>query len=154
MYEKRLTELTANMVSAEIGIIDPRALRRVVDRARQSQEVPLVVIERTLEIEFWLRGLNRVEIVSGRAPYFTSRGTVQNKTDAMSSEIRAEFSSLAVETQFKTEKGVIPMKYAKPEVVELAPAIEAIQMHIKDPQGVLELAPPFERTIGAYEADE
>jgi asparagine synthase (glutamine-hydrolysing) len=87
-----LTDVTEHMVSAAIGIIDPRALRRVVERARQGQEVPLVVIERTIEIEFWLRGLNRLEIVSGRAPFFTSRGTVQNKTDAMSSESRAEFS--------------------------------------------------------------
>lgn len=46
------------------------------------------------------------------------------------------------------------MKYVKPEVVELAAAIEAIQMQTKPPQGVLELAPPFLHTIGAYEADE
>ena len=87
-----LTELTENMVLAAIGIIDPRTLRCAFEQARQGQEVPLVVIERTLEIEFWLRGLNGLEIVSGRAPCFTSRGTVQDKTGAMASETRTEFS--------------------------------------------------------------
>jgi hypothetical protein len=46
------------------------------------------------------------------------------------------------------------MKYVKPELIVLAPAIEAIQMHNKPPVGAQELAPPFARTIGAYEADE
>ncbi|MGC2719382.1 MAG: asparagine synthase-related protein [Candidatus Acidiferrales bacterium] len=87
-----LTEVTENMVLAAIGIIDPRTLRCAFEQARQGQEVPLVVIERTLEIEFWLRGLNGLEIVSGRAPCFTSRGTVQDKTGAMASETRTEFS--------------------------------------------------------------
>jgi asparagine synthase (glutamine-hydrolysing) len=87
-----LIELTQNMVSSALGIIDARAFRDVLEKARQGQEVMLVAIERTLEIEFWLRGLTGLGIVNVTTLASNLRGTFQSRTDAKSSRAIAEFS--------------------------------------------------------------
>lgn len=45
------------------------------------------------------------------------------------------------------------MKYEKPEVVAIGPASESIQNNSKG-TGVLEMSYPYEKSAGAYQADE
>jgi hypothetical protein len=54
----------------------------------------------------------------------------------------------------KTEgKEATLMKYEKPEVVAIGPASESIQNNSKG-SGVLEMSYPYEKSAGAYQADE
>ena len=44
-----------DMVSASLGIIDPVAARKAIEAARRGAELPLVLLLRTMSLEFWLR---------------------------------------------------------------------------------------------------
>jgi len=50
-----LYDATQHMLTASIEIFDATAFRSVLEQARHGQEVQLVALTRTLEIEFWLR---------------------------------------------------------------------------------------------------
>jgi len=52
-----LFEVTHNMVSDALGIVDAKAFRETLQLARQGQEIPTVPLLRTLGIEFWLQQL-------------------------------------------------------------------------------------------------
>ncbi|MGA9883512.1 MAG: asparagine synthase-related protein [Candidatus Acidiferrales bacterium] len=54
-----LTSLTANMISASMGIVDEGALLRMIERGIHGQEVPMVPLLRTMRLELWLRALHR-----------------------------------------------------------------------------------------------
>jgi asparagine synthase (glutamine-hydrolysing) len=57
-----LTELTRNMVSASLGIVNPKVFLQALDEARRGQQVSIVAIFRTLAIESWLRHImNRTQ---------------------------------------------------------------------------------------------
>ena len=53
----RVTDLTSNMVSASLGIVNPRAFCEALERARKGQEIHIVSMLRTLTFECWLRRL-------------------------------------------------------------------------------------------------
>jgi asparagine synthase (glutamine-hydrolysing) len=52
-----LAELAADMVSARLGIVNPAKFLEVLERARQSREVHVASVLRTLAMEYWLRHL-------------------------------------------------------------------------------------------------
>jgi hypothetical protein len=60
---------------------------------------------------------------------------------------------LSSEEHHKQEGGET-MKYAKPEVVLLAPAVEAVQGTTSKPVGNPDAAKPHQPSPAAYEADE
>jgi asparagine synthase (glutamine-hydrolysing) len=55
----RFAELSTNMVASSLGIINAQSFRATLQRAREGQEVPIVTLLRTIELEIWLRGLLR-----------------------------------------------------------------------------------------------
>jgi asparagine synthase (glutamine-hydrolysing) len=57
-----LTELSNGMVSDELGIVDGRNFLDALCKARRGQEVPMGPMIRTLDLEFWLRGLQRCRL--------------------------------------------------------------------------------------------
>jgi asparagine synthase (glutamine-hydrolysing) len=54
-----LAELSTNMVASSLGIVNAHCFRATLQRAREGQEVPVVTLLRTIELEIWLRGLLR-----------------------------------------------------------------------------------------------
>jgi asparagine synthase (glutamine-hydrolysing) len=54
-----------NMVCSSMGIVDPKALSGTLQKARQGQETPVVLLLRTLAIETWLRHQTRRGILIG-----------------------------------------------------------------------------------------
>jgi asparagine synthase (glutamine-hydrolysing) len=51
----RLVNVTHKMLTASFGIIDSAAFRETLQRARCNQPVAIVILRRTLALEFWLR---------------------------------------------------------------------------------------------------
>jgi asparagine synthase (glutamine-hydrolysing) len=52
-----LVDLSRALVSASLGIIDPEAFRQALQKVRNGQDLSMVALLRTLDIESWLRGL-------------------------------------------------------------------------------------------------
>lgn len=59
-----LMELTQNMVSKSLGVVDAQAVSDALQKGRQGQEVPIVNLMRTIYVEVWLRNLCTLGIVS------------------------------------------------------------------------------------------
>lgn len=60
-----LREISRNMVSASLGVIEERSLSEFLHKARHGQPVPLVQLMRTLYLELWLRSVSQREILAG-----------------------------------------------------------------------------------------
>jgi asparagine synthase (glutamine-hydrolysing) len=53
----RWTEMSQNMMSAALGVIDPMRFCEAVQKGRRGESIPVVVMHRTLAFEFWLRAI-------------------------------------------------------------------------------------------------
>jgi asparagine synthase (glutamine-hydrolysing) len=51
------SELTRNMISRSLGIVEPERLLEALQKVRRGERVPMVVLKRTLLLEGWLRDL-------------------------------------------------------------------------------------------------
>jgi len=58
-----LLKISHDMMSASLGIVEPRKLREALHSVRQGKEVPVVLLLRTLRLEFWLRALSERAIL-------------------------------------------------------------------------------------------
>jgi hypothetical protein len=56
--------MTQHMVSSSLGIVDPKRIWNVLQKARRGEEVPMAALMRTLSVEGWLRNLRSSGIVS------------------------------------------------------------------------------------------
>ncbi len=54
-----LDELSTNMLAGSLGIVNAACFAQILQRAREGQEVPIVTLMRTIELEIWLRELRR-----------------------------------------------------------------------------------------------
>ncbi len=54
-----LTELIRHMTSTSLGIVDRQSFAETLQKARQSQEVPVATLMRTLGVELWLQNLRK-----------------------------------------------------------------------------------------------
>jgi asparagine synthase (glutamine-hydrolysing) len=52
-----LIEMSHHMVSAQLGVVNPSAFRTAIQRVCHGEEIPLIAMLRTIEIEAWLRHL-------------------------------------------------------------------------------------------------
>ena len=69
----RLIEMSHQMLTTSLGIVDADAFREAVSSARRGQEIRTVTMNRTLEIEFWLRTVrNRGVLISDHPSRTTS----------------------------------------------------------------------------------
>lgn len=74
-----LMEMTQQMVSASLGIVDPKAMVDALETARAGQEVPVVTLMRTIQLERWLRSLcsGFVSLGLAQQPRRTSKASSQ-----------------------------------------------------------------------------
>ena len=59
------TEVTQNMVSSSLGIVDAKIFSEALQKARHGQEVPVLLLMRTLGIESWLKNLSHFRVLVG-----------------------------------------------------------------------------------------
>jgi asparagine synthase (glutamine-hydrolysing) len=52
-------ELSINMIASSLGIVSAPCFAQTVQKAREGQEVPIVTLMRTIELEIWLREMRR-----------------------------------------------------------------------------------------------
>ena len=62
-----LVAMSREMASAALGIVDSRAFSQAMEEARCGNEVPIIPLLRTLEMESWLRDVRARGILDGRA---------------------------------------------------------------------------------------
>ena len=56
-------QMTQDMVSSYIGIVDPKSFSDALQKARYGGEVPMIALMRTIAIEGWLRNLRALGVV-------------------------------------------------------------------------------------------
>ena len=57
-------EMTQNMLSSSLGIVDPKRISEALQKVRRGEEVPMVILMRTLFLESWLKDLRALEIIN------------------------------------------------------------------------------------------
>ena len=57
-------EMTQNMLSSSLGIVDAERISEALQKVRRGEEVPMVTLRRTLFLESWLKDLHALEIVN------------------------------------------------------------------------------------------
>jgi asparagine synthase (glutamine-hydrolysing) len=62
-----IREVTERMVASSIGIVNAPGYRDFLRKARDGEEVPILLLMRTLDIECWLRNLNRNGLLMGHS---------------------------------------------------------------------------------------
>ena len=53
---RTLNEMSQNLISASLGMVDAAKFREAIERVRVGQVVPIIPLTRTIAIELWLRG--------------------------------------------------------------------------------------------------
>jgi asparagine synthase (glutamine-hydrolysing) len=61
----RLVEISQDMISGSLGIVDPRGFAEALQKTRHGKETPVVTLMRTLVIELWLCHLRDQGILPG-----------------------------------------------------------------------------------------
>ena len=57
-------EMTQNMLSSSLGIVDPERISEALQKVRRGEEVPMVTLRRTLFLEGWLKDLRALGIIN------------------------------------------------------------------------------------------
>jgi asparagine synthase (glutamine-hydrolysing) len=58
------TEMTQNMLSSSLGIVDPKRISEALQKVRRGEAVPMIALRRTLCLEGWLKDLRASESVN------------------------------------------------------------------------------------------
>lgn len=70
----KIAELTQEMLVSSLCIIDGSAFCKALKQARDGEDTPIVLLMRTLQIEFWLRNLDRNgRLIAPSAPATSAR---------------------------------------------------------------------------------
>ena len=57
-------EMTQNMLSSSLGIVDPERISEALQKVRRGEEVPMITLRRTLFLEDWLKDLRALGIIN------------------------------------------------------------------------------------------
>ena len=57
-------EMTQNMLSSSLGIVDPERVSEALQKVRRGEEVPMIALRRTLFFEEWLKDLRALGIIN------------------------------------------------------------------------------------------
>jgi asparagine synthase (glutamine-hydrolysing) len=56
--------MTQNMLSSSLGIVDPKRISEALQKVRRGEEVPIIILRRTLCLEEWLKDLRALGIIN------------------------------------------------------------------------------------------
>jgi len=59
-----LVEMTQDLVSSSLGIVDAERLIAILQKGRRGEEIPAVPLMRTLSLEGWLRNLRSLGTIN------------------------------------------------------------------------------------------
>lgn len=74
-----IRELTQRMLASSMGIVNTPAFRDFLRKARDGEQVSILLLMRTLDIEFWLRNLNRNGLLMGDSVSRRTEGPVNTE---------------------------------------------------------------------------
>ncbi len=57
-------EMTQNMLSSSLGIVDPERISEALQKVRRGEEVPMITLRRTLFLEDWLKDVRALGIIN------------------------------------------------------------------------------------------
>jgi asparagine synthase (glutamine-hydrolysing) len=57
-------EMTQNMLSSSLGIVDPERISVALQKVRRGEEVPMITLRRTLCLEGWLKDLRALGVIN------------------------------------------------------------------------------------------
>jgi hypothetical protein len=57
-------EMSQNMLSSSVGIVDPERIWEVLQKVRRGEEVRMITLMRTLCLEGWLKDLRALGIIN------------------------------------------------------------------------------------------
>ena len=57
-------EMTQNMLSSSLGIMDPERISEALQKVRRGEEVPMITLRRTFRLEGWLKDLRALGIIN------------------------------------------------------------------------------------------
>jgi hypothetical protein len=57
-------EMTQNMLSSSLGIVDSERISEALQKVRRGEEVPIITLRRTLYLEEWLKDLRALGIIT------------------------------------------------------------------------------------------
>jgi len=57
-------EMTQNMLSSSLGIVDPERISEALQKVRRGEQVPMVTLNGTLLLEVWLKDLRALGIIN------------------------------------------------------------------------------------------
>ena len=57
-------EMTQNMLSSSLGIVDPERISEALQKVRRGEEVPMIALRRTFFLEEWLKDLRALGIIN------------------------------------------------------------------------------------------
>jgi hypothetical protein len=60
---EELVEMTRHLLSDRIGIVDPAALRDILQEIPRRQQTPIISLMRIIDVELWLRNLVAFEML-------------------------------------------------------------------------------------------
>jgi asparagine synthase (glutamine-hydrolysing) len=58
-----LAAMTQNMLSSSLGIVDAGRISEALQKVRRGEEVPIIILKRTLNLEAWLEDLRALGVV-------------------------------------------------------------------------------------------
>ena len=76
----QFAEMTQNMLSGSLGIVDPERISEALQKVRRGEEVPMITLRRTLCLEGWLkdlRALGSVNLDTTSKPELTWQASIQ-----------------------------------------------------------------------------
>ena len=62
-----LSAMSAHMISASLGIVDPGSFSEALQKANEGYEAPIVTLLRTLSVESWLKSLSFSKVLTDRS---------------------------------------------------------------------------------------
>ena len=82
-----LDQMTHDMTSASLGIIDAERFSEVLRNIRCGQQVPIVTVMRTLAVEFWLRHVSERSFIPGTSPRNKAHFPLPDRRETLADEI-------------------------------------------------------------------
>lgn len=87
-----VVQVIQEMVASSIGIVNARSFRDSLQKARDGEEIPLLPLMRTLDIEFWLRNLSRNRVSITRSAARSTGSLINRVRDRTARPLRKKFS--------------------------------------------------------------
>jgi asparagine synthase (glutamine-hydrolysing) len=85
-----LKDVSEQMVSASLGIIDPHSFSEILQKARDGMVVPTITLMRTLSLESWLRTLQKEQVLGGHASTFSRTASSAPSEKTLNQSIAGE----------------------------------------------------------------